>query len=423
MPTQPTIAMIPSGYGLEKIYSVLPTNGDADLQFSRGSVATRVDKSGLISNVQSNFPRLDYLDSTCPSLLLEPQRTNLIPNSQDIITGWSTIRVTVQNNQTISPDGFLNASLSTSNSESGTHASFDTLNSVVTAGSNYFISCFVKKSTTRYVRLNEGYVNDVVTFDLNTQTFVILQGSPTDIIFEDYGNGWYRIGYKFIAHSSGNTQFVLYINDNNNGINYAGNGEAVYLWGVQIEQGSYPTSYMPTTGTSVTRNAETAFKTGVDAYINNSEGVFYLEISRLNQGQTGSSIWSLSNGSNSNAVSMYYANSGIVVDIFSSSGVKILNYGMSFLEQANFNKLIIKYKSNDIALWVNGLKVAVNTNAISLSGLNQINASYGGGEFPFLGKIKDLRVYNTALTDLELETLSSFTTFNAMALNFNYTIY
>jgi len=392
MPTQPTIAMIPSGYGLEKIYSVLPTNGDADLQFSRGSVATRVDKSGLISNVQSNFPRLDYLDSTCPSLLLEPQRSNFILNSQAISLS-PTKNGTFLDNFSISPDGTQNATKLTATTSDPFF-----YQAVSFSAGSYTASIYVKG----------------IGSSIGKKLRVVLGGNSSDRF--SITSEWTRFEHTAIM-TSGSLNTGLEIPDP------AVVGDEVLVWGWQVEQGSYPTSYIKTTGTSVTRNAETAFKTGVDAYINNSEGVFYLEISRLNQGQTGSSIWSLSNGSNSNAVSMYYANSGIVVDIFSSSGVKILNYGMSFLEQANFNKLIIKYKSNDIALWVNGLKVAVNTNAISLSGLNQINASYGGGEFPFLGKIKDLRVYNTALTDLELETLSSFTTFNAMALNFNYTIY
>ena len=73
----PTLTMIPSGYKAGKLYSVLPTNGDGDFTTSRSSSATRVNKSGLIETVLSNVPRLDYSDGSCPSLLLEPQSTNL----------------------------------------------------------------------------------------------------------------------------------------------------------------------------------------------------------------------------------------------------------------------------------------------------------------------------------------------------------
>ena len=79
----PSLAMIPSGYKDGKVYSVLPSNGDGDFTFSRGSNATRVNKDGFIETVTGDTPRLDYSDSSCPSLLLEPQRTNLIPYSED----------------------------------------------------------------------------------------------------------------------------------------------------------------------------------------------------------------------------------------------------------------------------------------------------------------------------------------------------
>ena len=74
----PSLAMIPSGYKDGKVYSVLPSNGDGDFTFSRGSNATRVNKDGLIETITGDTPRLDYSDGSCPSLLLEPQSTNLI---------------------------------------------------------------------------------------------------------------------------------------------------------------------------------------------------------------------------------------------------------------------------------------------------------------------------------------------------------
>ncbi len=323
---------------------------NADFNFSRNSSATRVGSNGLIQDVASNLPRIDYTGGV-GSWKFEPQRTNLISYSQDIITGWSTIRVTVQNNQTISPDGVLNAALSTVTSDSGSHASFETLNGVVTAGNNYYISCFVKKSTTRYIRLNEGYVNDVVTFDLDTQTFVITQGSPTDVIFEDYGNGWYRIGYKFVAHSSGNTQFVLYINDNNNNISYAGNGEAIYLWGVQIEAGSYPTSYIRSnSGSATTRLADAANNAGSSDLINSTEGVLYAEISALADDSTNRQM-TLSDGTNTNRLVLKYDNQSNIIQSFNRvGGVESAFLSATILDITLFSKCLVKYKEKRLSI-------------------------------------------------------------------------
>jgi hypothetical protein len=83
MATIPSLALIPSGYKASKVYSVLPTDGTGDFDFTRSGNATRVNSEGLIELVSTNVPRLNYplidgVVSGCPSLLLEPSRTNLV---------------------------------------------------------------------------------------------------------------------------------------------------------------------------------------------------------------------------------------------------------------------------------------------------------------------------------------------------------
>ena len=387
MPTQPTIAMIPSGYGLEKIYSVLPTNGDADLQFSRGSVATRVDKSGLISNVQSNFPRLDYSDSTCPSLLLEPQRTNLVLESNNFNNYFSKLNSSVvESNQTISPDGTLNADKVIR----GTADLCLRRNSQVSVGVQNTFSVYAKKGTSSTLRLDIG--------DEGSKEFIL-----TD--------NWQR----FIITATPSSYSHIDIELPN-----ANQGDYIYVFGTQVEQAvSYPTSYIPTTGTSVTRLAETAFKTGVDAYINSSEGVLFAEISALANDLTTTAKPITISQSSTNLLGFYYFQSRIDAYV-RVNGVNQFLKSHSLDPTIN-NKISLKYKTNDFALWINGFEIATDTNGTTPSGLNQLR--FDDLSDKFYGKTKDLRVYNTALTDLELETLTSFTSFNAMALALNYTIY
>lgn len=374
--------------------------------FTRASNATVVNKEGLIETVANGIPRIDFADSEDGALLLEPQRTNLIPNSQDIISGWSALRVSVQNNQTISPNGGLNAALSTATSEDGSHASFETLNGVVTAGNDYYISCFVKKSTTRYIRLNEGYVNDVVTFDLDTQTFVITQGSPTNVIFEDYGNGWCRIGYKFVANSTGNTQFALYINDNNNNSTYVGDGEAVYLWGVQIEEGSYPTSYIPTQGSAATRVLETCSQSGLSGIIGQTEGVIYCEFEIQTTGED-MVIMNVSNSAtpansmyfyltSGNALQGYVDNSGTQVTI--SSGV---------LVEGTY-KAALAYKANDFAFYLNGSLIGTDTSGtVPTCSVLRLENYTDVPTYQKKTKIAEAKLYNTRLSNSELAELTT----------------
>ena len=384
MPTQPTIAMIPSGYGLEKIYSVLPTNGDADLQFSRGSVATRVDKSGLISNVQSNFPRLDYLDSTCPSLLLEPQRTNFILNSQAISLS-PTKNGTFSDNFSISPDGTQNATKLTA-----------------TTSDPYFYQA-VSFSAGSYTA--SIYVKGIGS-SIGKKLRVVLGGNSSDRF--SITSEWTRFEHTAIM-TSGSLTTGLEIPDP------AVVGDEVLVWGWQVEQGSYPTSIIKTTGTSVTRIGETAFKTGVDAYINDSEGVLFAEIS--NSETTNGSYLGICNGGTSER--LIIGNEGGFLRVYTDVNVD------ANVQSANtdFNKIAVKYNSSTTSIYYNGFLIKSINQSANLSGISALKFTSGGIAQSFYGKIKDLRVYNTALTDSELETLVSYTSFNAMALNFNYTIY
>ena len=106
--TKPQFAFIPSAYKLQKIYSVLPVDDSGDMTFSRGSEATRVIENGLIENVLSNTPRLNWLNSNCPSLLMEEPRTNLFLNSEDM-NSQSKINVSVSTDVTVAPDGLQTA--------------------------------------------------------------------------------------------------------------------------------------------------------------------------------------------------------------------------------------------------------------------------------------------------------------------------
>jgi hypothetical protein len=77
-----SLLLVPSGYKSGVVYSQIPTNGDGDLTFTRASSATRVNSDGEIEVVGSGVPRLDYSQGSCPALLLEPQRTNILTRNR-----------------------------------------------------------------------------------------------------------------------------------------------------------------------------------------------------------------------------------------------------------------------------------------------------------------------------------------------------
>ena len=122
---QASLVVVPSGYKSGKIYAQKPLTTDGQLTFTRASTATRVNASGLIASVASGVPRLDYTNSSCPKILLEPQRSNTITHSQDINNCFGAKSgVTVTSDATTSPDGTANADL----------LKFDTTNGYVLRG-------------------------------------------------------------------------------------------------------------------------------------------------------------------------------------------------------------------------------------------------------------------------------------------------
>jgi len=391
----PTLALIPSGYGTNKVYSVLPSDGSGDFTFGRTGTATRINKDKLIESVGSNIPRIDYTDSGCPSLLLEPQRTNFVTYSEDFSnTAWNTGATRSVNfvpTSTIDPNGKTNAYRVTSTASNNQVAIIP----IIISGQIYTNSI--------YVRRVYGSGN-VILRNVNNQENHF-QVSVND--------GWKRIETTATAL----TQFGrLYVN-------LYTVGDIIEIWGGQVELGSFGTSIIPTTGTSVTRIAETATGSGNADTFNDSEGVLMVETSALISGGS-TRVISLSSGSQSvnNIYFNFNPNGTLSCQVLTSGGNN--NLSTSSINQENNNKILVKYKANDFALWVNGFEADIDTSLSSTPiGLDRLNFDFGSGSFDFYGKTKQLQYYNTALTDLELETLTSFTSFNAMALALNYTIY
>jgi hypothetical protein len=390
--------------------------------------------SGNVTNIsvkeilRDNVPRIDYTGGGCPHILAEPQRTNLIPYSEDFSNAsWTKVGSSVTPNATTSPDGTINADKLVENTSTGGHQ----IQSITSASNStiYTTSVFVKYAGREWIRFTDAQSSNRIHFNTLTGVFGTISGTVIDYNKTALENGWYKLSFTTTSVASAYTPRIA-LAEADNDVSYTGDGvSGVYIYGCSLEVGSYPTSYIPTSGSTVTRNQDIFTRDGIGSLINDSEGVLFLEIARLSSVDNTSIIWSISDGSNSNAVSLYYGSgSKVYVDIFNSTGTKSLQHSMSSTEQANFNKLAIKYKSNDIALWVNGNEVATNTDAISLSGLNELISSYGSGSFPFFGKVKQLQVYDTALTDNQLIQLTGeagthfFESYAEMASALTYTI-
>lgn len=251
--SNPKLALIPSGQKATKVYSILPSDGSGDFTFSRTGEATRVNKDGLIETVATTVPRLDWLNSDCPNLLLEGSETNSVTYTEGA-TGKTLTGITLTDNQAISPTGEYTAMLMKEDTSTGKHK-FSTNSLFGLGGTTYSFSMFVKKnSDNRFIFINAGaFIGVSGSFNLDTQA---VTGSVQ--LLNNYGNGWYRIGISAVKSGTGTGNIFVQMQQGTTDADYTGDESSVFVWGLQFENATAPTSYIPNLAAgSTTRNAET----------------------------------------------------------------------------------------------------------------------------------------------------------------------
>ena len=374
---------------------------------------TRVNKEGLIEVVENDRPRIDYLDSEDGVFLLEKASTNLITYSEDVShSSWAKTSVSITSNSILSPDGSLNASTITENSTLNNHRI--SVNGLVGSGT-HTVSVFAKANDRNWLIIRNAANN--AWFDvLNGVVGTVESGNGS---IESYGNGWYRCS---VTMSSLSTPAVG-IADNNGSYSYQGNGTgSLYIWGAVAENNSAASSYIPTQGTIQTRVQEAASGSGNSEVFNSEQGVLFANIAANANDGTYRMI-SLSDGTVNNSTNIQY--SGVSNQIrtrIENSGSPQADITSTVTSQTLFNKIAVLYKSNQFELWSNGFKVGEDTSGTPPSGINELSFDRGDGGSDFYGKTKEISYYDAILTDLELETLTSYRTWEAMVKELNLNI-
>jgi hypothetical protein len=425
MATIPSLALIPSGYKASKVYSVLPTDGSGDFTFTRSGNATRVNSEGLIELVSTNVPRLNYplIDGVvqgCPSLLLEPQRINLLPYSEDFSNAeWIKGSVLTPISGFVSPKGDLSAFKLVEDSSNSIHRIYDII--PISNGVTYTQSIFAKKGERNFLQIMFGGKidpTDFANFDLENGVITSEVGDVSPKI-EYYGNGWYKCSATATSTQTSTEAFYLTIVENGQSSrtqSYQGDGTSgIYIFGAQVEAGSYPTSYIPTSGTTATRSAETCNNAGDVNTFNDSEGVLFAEISYpITPVASGNKRIAISDTTSSNRVLFAEIGNTGFSTLITSSGSN------SAYITADVNNLLslktaVKYKQNNFALWINGFEVGTDTSGNTPIGLSELAFDGGDGTNNFYGNTKQIQYFNTALNDSDLETLTSWVSFSDMA--------
>jgi len=229
---------------------------------------------------------------------------------------------------------------------------------------------------------------------------------------------------KYNLTSSG-IKFIYLSNIDGQATNGVQGGDSIYIYGAMLEQGSYPTSYIPTSGATVTRAAETCNGAGTSAEFNDSEGVLFAEISALEDDGTSRRI-SLSHATanTDNRVTIEVDETASTIKAFMSSGGTTVGSLTAIVDsQTHNNKVALIYKANTFNIYVNGFLLDTDPSIASLPiDLSRLQFEGANGSNPFYGKTKQLIAFKEALTDSELEDLTSWDSFNEMATAQEYSI-
>jgi hypothetical protein len=363
-------------------------------------------KDYLRTETRLNIPRLDYTNGSCPSILVEPQRTNLLTYSEQFNDASWIKTATITANTTIAPDGNLSADTFTDS----TNAFLDVRKVItITANSTNTASFFVKKTTgalTNYAGvaiLLTGVSTRVDYGIINTTTGAVIRDSSSNInsiIYstQSYGDYW-RVITTFTDNQSNLVcTFILYpaISTNGTSINSNAQGSNVF-WGAQLEAGSYATSYIPTVAASVTRNADVISKTGISSLIGQTEGTMFFDLV-FPQRSIGSYI-GISNGTTANRIILGCESNTFFTFGYSSGTVLSLNVNTRY-------KIAMAYNSTNMKIYANGNLLTTVTGSVP-SGLSRFAFDSGGGSQNLIASVNTCALFKTKLSDSELAQLTT----------------
>jgi hypothetical protein len=343
--------------------------------FRNGStVDVTIDNISVVE-VLGDKPRIDYSDSlTEPSLLLEPQSTNLVTYSEDFSQSvWEySGDLSIESGYT-APDG-SNTACKVTGTNSPLAANF----SATSTQARSIWARTVSGTGTIQLLTHNSNTNNTFTITSQWQRFEINSTtSATGVPF------FYAVDFRGASTTL----------------------SEVILWGAQLEALSYATSYIPTAGSTATRLGETANNAGDVNVFNSEEGVLYAEIAALADDGTTRYI-AISDGSNNERAQIIYSSTSNRI----IGSVAVGNVGQVSINfdgiTTNYNKIAFSYKQNDFKMYVNGTLIGSDTSGSVPAVLDTFGFERPTGVSQFYGKIKNLQVFNKALTDKELEILT-----------------
>ena len=389
----------------------------ADLiTFTRASTATFVGSNGLIQSATTNTPRIDFdpVTNDRKGFLIEEARTNAFDNSEDFTSANFTLTsLTVTSNQGTAPDGTNNADKVVANVAS---QCFMLKNTGITSGDTHTLSVFAKADGLNFIQItgSTGFPTEFQNYNLSTGALASSSSTLSSSI-EDFGNGWYRLALTLTANNTvTNGRFVIALMSGDDGridsdaTSTPSGTDGVLLFGAQFEEGAFPTSYIPTSGATVTRAADAAsIATSAFGY-NQDEGTFLAEASTFDDISSAKCVFfaSSSGAHFTDRLNLFFSSSEVVKFDIEVGNTQVANItrGSGFLNV--FKKMAAAYQENNAALAVTGLDASADTSCtIPTNTILQIGAFSNSTTF-LNGHIKKIQYFPRRLSDTQLQEIT-----------------
>lgn len=379
-----------------------------EFTFSRGSTATYTNSAGLITSAAANIARVQG-----NALVLEPQRTNLFRYSEDFAQAlWSKSATSVTANQTISPDGNNNGTLYSGNGTSNIKSIVQTI--TVTTATAYSISIYAKKGSNNFLQITSSalFFGTAVfaNFDLNNGVLGSV-GTGATASIQSVGNGWYRCTMTATTVNTGGT-IGFYLVDSATAGRAQTNtlSTGVFIWGAQLEQGVFLTSYIPTTTATASRLVDSYTRNNIytNGLISPSGGTWIIELKNnvpfVTRDAIAAGIFLSTNTSGSGT-----GVDTLGIQMTGTPSTRLTVYkrvantftGL-YITTTDTVKIAIKWNGATADIFQNGVKVISGT-AFTATALEFLNST--NGDVPKF--IQSMALYNTPLSDSECITLTT----------------
>jgi hypothetical protein len=367
----------------------------------------------LIQTAAINAPRFDYNPTTLAplGLLIEEQRTNLLTYSEQFNNAaWSKDNCSITANTVVAPDGTTTADTLVRSGappsrvfQSSTSVGSLTASVYAKAGTQNFAVFQINTA----LNINAAFITfDLTNGSVGTSTVLLgsltLTGTATSV-----GNGWYRCSVAF----SSTLDTVVRIGAANAANTRNGdNGGTIYIWGAQLEAGAFPTSYIPTVASQVTRSADVAVMTGANFsdWYNATEGTLYAEY-QVTAG-TNQRAFTVSDGTLSNVMNILVTNASGNGSSFAvtTAGSLVASVPTNLATQsATLYKVAGAYKTNDVNGARNGTVGTTDTSA-AIPTVDRALIGAGGAASQFLnGHIRQIAFYPRRLANSELQAITA----------------